>query len=77
MLFGILSLDSCNLLQTISKEDVAKARKTIIQIVMATDMAHHGKSVTAFNKIVPVFSFKKQIHREMVSRKLISYFVCL
>ena len=66
MLFGILSLESCNLLKTLSKDDVSAARKTIIKIIMATDMAKHGESVTAFNKISPEFSFENKLHRDQL-----------
>lgn len=66
MLFSILSLDSCNLLKTLSREDAAVARKLMIKLIMATDMARHGELVNSFNKIATEFSFEDESHRHLV-----------
>jgi hypothetical protein len=63
MLFSILKLESCNLLKNVGREHVSIVRKSIIRTIMATDMAKHGESVAAFNKINSSFSFQDQEHR--------------
>jgi high affinity cGMP-specific 3',5'-cyclic phosphodiesterase 9 len=66
MLFAILNLESCAIFSTVSKDDMAKARKSMIKIVMATDMAKHGELVGAFNKITAEFSWDLPEHRQQV-----------
>jgi high affinity cGMP-specific 3',5'-cyclic phosphodiesterase 9 len=66
MLFAILRLESCNLFKNIAQEHIAIIRKAIIRTIMATDMAKHGESLSAFNKIVGTFSFQEAEHRSQL-----------
>jgi hypothetical protein len=66
MLFAILRLESCNLFKNMAQEHIAIVRKSIIRTIMATDMAKHGESLSAFKKISEAFSFQEAEHRSQL-----------
>ncbi|KAI8900278.1 hypothetical protein BC833DRAFT_582525 [Globomyces pollinis-pini] len=63
MLFAILGLDHCNILKNLEVTQFSIVRKGIIRCIMATDMAKHGELLSAFNKLIPQFSFEDAEHR--------------
>ncbi|XP_067950916.1 high affinity cGMP-specific 3',5'-cyclic phosphodiesterase 9A-like [Watersipora subatra] len=69
--FRILSLDRCNILKNVSKEQFVDIRECMIRCILATDMAKHNGILSEFQKILPVFSFQNAAHRHQLMRILI------
>ncbi|KAJ3365043.1 hypothetical protein HDU91_002343 [Kappamyces sp. JEL0680] len=63
MLLAILSLDSCNLLKGLDAAQLAAAKRGIVRVILATDMAKHGEHLTIFSKAVSNFSITDPEHR--------------
>lgn len=50
--YQVMHAEGNDVLETLSREQETSVRKTMIDVIMATDMAHHFKSLKNFNDVV-------------------------
>merc|ERR1712070_814940 len=61
--FKTMAKEHCNILKDKSREEYRVIRNTIVQIILATDMAYHSSFVADWNSVSENFDSSDEMHR--------------
>ncbi|ESO10190.1 hypothetical protein HELRODRAFT_97407 [Helobdella robusta] len=69
--FHILQDEDCNILKNMEPSDYLTFRRGVIRCILATDLAKHDAILDEFIAVLPLFDFKNNNHKLLLSMILI------